>query len=247
MYEASRFKASLELAQKTLPTPLLNAIIHVFHQQLNGVVLVGGTALAGFYAGHRRSDDIDLFVQSESSFKSAILAIESLSSIGANLKEMHHSRQYYNSICNFNGHSFTIDVVVDSNLFQIGTFQLIGNTHIANVETIYKMKAATLVSRCSEKDIYDLIWLFDNVDNNISNLVKYANDIDNGANLENILISLTGATLKLNACNFAIHESFEIAHKRITKFSEFLITELLSLIRQNKEAPLKDVLKKIKK
>ena len=58
-----------------LPFPLLQALRHVFAQGLNDCVLVGGTALAGFYAGHRRSDDLDLFTGSATAFTQAVLAV----------------------------------------------------------------------------------------------------------------------------------------------------------------------------
>lgn len=51
-----------ELAARFLPAPLWRGLSHVFAQGLSDTMLVGGTALAGFYAGHRRSDDLDLFV-----------------------------------------------------------------------------------------------------------------------------------------------------------------------------------------
>ena len=49
------------LAAEVLPPPLYRALTHVFAQGIDGAMLVGGTALAGYYAGHRRSDDLDLF------------------------------------------------------------------------------------------------------------------------------------------------------------------------------------------
>ena len=51
------------LAAQILPPPLYRALTHLSAQDLNGVMLVGGTALAGYYAGHRRSDDLDLFTE----------------------------------------------------------------------------------------------------------------------------------------------------------------------------------------
>ena len=39
-------------------------------------MLVGGTALAGFYAGHRRSDDLDLFVGSPAAQAGIVAGME---------------------------------------------------------------------------------------------------------------------------------------------------------------------------
>ncbi len=57
-------------------------------------MLVGGTALAGFYAGHRRSDDIGLFVQDELSFAEAKLTVASLDQLGAVLTQQHSSLHF---------------------------------------------------------------------------------------------------------------------------------------------------------
>ena len=48
-------------------------------------MLVGGTALAGYYAGHRRSDDLDLFVRDEAACRAAVLAVKSLVTLGAGI------------------------------------------------------------------------------------------------------------------------------------------------------------------
>ena len=59
------------LAEQVLPGPLYQALTHVFGQGVSGCMLVGGTALAGYYAGHRRSDDLDLFTEDAFSQRAA--------------------------------------------------------------------------------------------------------------------------------------------------------------------------------
>ena len=49
-------KPKSRLAADVLPAPLHRALTHVFSSGLSGCMLVGGTALAGYYAAHRRSD-----------------------------------------------------------------------------------------------------------------------------------------------------------------------------------------------
>ncbi len=53
------------------------------------------------------------------------------------------------------------------------------------------MKAATLVSRCSEKDLYDLILFFEEFsDYRISNLVEMGSEIGSGINGETLMYSI---------------------------------------------------------
>ena len=70
------------LAARVLPAPLYRALGHVFAQGVADVMLVGGTALAGYYAGHRRSDDLDLFVRDTSAFQAVVHAAEALTTLG---------------------------------------------------------------------------------------------------------------------------------------------------------------------
>lgn len=93
MEDSSRFDPTL--ADRVLPAPLLHSLRHVFAQRISGCMLVGGTALSGFYAGHRRSDDLDLFTGSATAFKQTVLAVRSLRTIGVGLEERSHSNQYY--------------------------------------------------------------------------------------------------------------------------------------------------------
>ena len=91
-------KPELALAKRNLPPSLLQAIIHIFSQNISGVILVGGTALSGFYTSHRKSEDLDLFVDSEINFKSCLLAIKSLESLGFKFSNQSQSLNYFHSL-----------------------------------------------------------------------------------------------------------------------------------------------------
>ena len=250
MHETTGTHPDLKIAQKVLPSSLLNAIQHIFNQNIDHTALVGGTALSGFYAGHRRSDDIDLFTQSEISFTTVVLAVESLKKIGAKFSNETRSKQYYHSLCSFENHTFTIDVVLDENVFKVGSFKKIKKILVADLLTLFKMKAATLVSRCSEKDLYDLLWLFQNSVNeglDVECLISSAQEIDLGASAESMLISLSGSLLSAEACDFTIHESSSSAYKKIVALRKQLISEIREFDLGKKNSPLKDIVRALEK
>lgn len=237
-------KPSAELALKTLPRPLYDAITRIFAASLQDVALVGGTALAGFYAGHRRSDDIDLFVKTDEAKKAAVLAVESLRSIGATIDVQTHSAHYYRAICEWNSHRFTADVVLDPNLFAVGRFQKTGSMVIADMDTLLKMKIATLVSRCSEKDLYDLIWLFERqTELDIKTLLTQGQQIDAGVSVESLLISLSGSILKRESCDFGINRSASEIYGQVNNFRKNMILTLREYDLKQTDAPLKQALK----
>jgi predicted nucleotidyltransferase component of viral defense system len=244
-------KAQLNLARKVLAKPLFKSIEHIFSQDLFDCMLVGGTAIAGFYAAHRRSDDIDLFVKDEQSFKATIQAVKTLKDIGADLSSESQSKQYYHNICTLNGSHFTIDVVLDPNVFLVGNIEVLKNkVAVADLNTLFKMKIATLVSRCSEKDLYDIKWLLEYFSNTkIDELVRLGQEIDGGVNAENILSSLSSAQINQGACDFSLDKTISKKQifNEISDFRKKLIIETSNYLRKLPMTALGEFIKKTKK
>ena len=79
------------------PAPLHRALKHIFADNIDGTMLVGETALAGYYAGHRRSDDLDLFTDGPLAHKAAVQAVKSLRTLGTSLADERSSGQFHHS------------------------------------------------------------------------------------------------------------------------------------------------------
>jgi len=238
------------LARQVLPKPLLGCIEHIFGQQIQGTSLVGGTALAGYYAGHRRSDDIDLFCGSEIDFRAAVLAARSLEKIGVSFSRESHSAQYFHGNCLFRKYSFTIDVVLDENLFKIGKFEVLaGNVTIPSLDTLLRMKIATLVSRASEKDLFDMEWLFGKFPHlEPGAWISLAQTIDRGVNGENLLASIAGTTLRKEACDFSLDSKVlpETVFEGLLVFQKKLVREISFYLKKLPTPPFGRLVKKIK-
>ncbi|PIT98776.1 MAG: hypothetical protein COT74_13865 [Bdellovibrionales bacterium CG10_big_fil_rev_8_21_14_0_10_45_34] len=225
---------SLDLAKKTLPAQLFAALEHVFSKRIYDTVLVGGTALSGFYAGHRRSDDLDLFTKSEKAQIATVKAVGSLTELGAILISERESAFFYDSTWSLRKHDFTAQVVLDERLFAVGSFSDVGSIKIADLKTIFKMKAATLVSRCSEKDLYDLMWLFERFSEfEIKDLIESGNEVDGGVNTENMFASVAGTILRLEACDFALDKSIrpQETYQRLLQFQKELKAQLFAYLK----------------
>lgn len=227
------------LARATLPEPLYEALVHVFEQGISSCMLVGGTALAGYYAGHRRSDDLDLFAGDESATKAAVLAVESLRGEGVTIDVLQRTAQFYSVVCRSREHQFTVQVVLDVNLFNIGhAIAADDGVHVADLQTLLKTKAATLLSRCSEKDLYDLRWLFGRFPElKARELIPLGAEIDGGMSPENLLISLVGAPLELTSCGFAVSQSSEEVFAEIRSLKQRL-ANAFDKIARNQPAPV---------
>jgi hypothetical protein len=223
-------KPNETLAKATLPNPLQQAIEATFGQGIVGCALVGGTALAGYYAGHRESDDMDLFTADVVAQAMTVAAVKSLVGIGVVFSDERNSPSYYHALARLSGHNFSIDVVLDSNIHNIGAFlQTKGGIQLASLETLLMMKIATLVSRCSEKDLFDLEWLTEHYRNpDIAEWIALGQKVDGGANAESMLISLSAAKLRIEACGFATKFSVSSGEvlKKISAFRSTLQNKL---------------------
>lgn len=244
-------KPELELAKKVLPSPLYQCLEYIFSQKIPNLVLVGGTALSGFYAGHRKSDDLDLFTKDADSHKATILATKSLASLGVKFTYEFQTPHYYKAVCIFKNHTFTIDIVLDEHLFQVGQFETLPNgVTVALVKTLLMMKASTLVSRCSEKDLYDLLWLFDqDVDLTLQALITAGQSVDGGVTGETMLYVISQTKLNPESCHFSLDPKISATdiYKKLLHFQKELISNLRQLLQNQPTPPLKDLIKAIKK
>jgi len=226
-----KIKPKPKISEKTCLPSLREALYHIFSSCKKDLWLVGGTALAGYYAEHRRSDDLDLFALDAFVHRSATLAVKGLQSRGAVLLNERSSPYYYHTDIQFHGHSFTTDVVLDERLHQIGkAIQTEDGAWVADLPTLFATKAACLVSRCSEKDLFDLDWILSKIENfDIADIIQYGSQIDGGLNVETLLLSLQGAILHKERCHFLLAGSsitVEKAYKKVLSLRKKL-TQLL--------------------
>lgn len=225
-----------QISAKASPKSLCLALEIIFAKIDQGVWLVGGTALAGFYAEHRRSDDIDLFALNETSFEMAVRAAQELKKHKAHFSNERRSPLYFHADVELAKHQFTIDVVLDENIATFGQAHKVSkNISVASLDTLLKMKISTLISRASEKDLYDLNWLFANYhEPGVAELVECGKNIDGGMSVENLLISLNGSRLREEACHFLLKGS-SLKPKDVLKVIEALRKKLISELKRHEK------------
>ena len=146
-------------ARRVLPDPLYRALTHVYAQR--DFRLNPGR-------GERRSPDTTPATGAPTIWNSAprmrtpteqrfCRLARSLTDARAQVELVLGSAQYFKARCLLQGHRFTVDVVLDANLHAAGESRVADDgVAVAGVGTLLRQKAATLVSRCGEKDLYDL-------------------------------------------------------------------------------------------
>jgi hypothetical protein len=241
-------KPSRHILKNAVPAALATVLRQLSPLLDNNVWLVGGTALAAYYFAHRRSDDLDLFAADDVALGRAVTAVRSLAGHGLLLKNESRSPLYYHADAELSGHRFTIDIVVDATVHRVGgAVPTDDGICVANLDTLFAMKAAALVSRASEKDLFDLEHLLGLLKTwDVDVLIRAGQTIDAGLDAETLLISLKGAFLKEGACGFLM-DTAKItprqAFKTITALRETLVTQLLAIARQRTDTPLVQALK----
>ena len=248
MEDSSRFDPAL--ARRVLPPPLLQSLQHLFAQGLSDCVLVGGTALAGFYAGHRRPDDFDLFTGSATAFTQAVLAVRSLRTIEVELEERSHSNQYFRAVCYHREFGFTVDVVLDVGAVSLSETNTDGEVVVAGLPALLAIKAAALVSRCSEKDLYDLLWLCAAFpERELAELIELGRTVDRGVTGETLVYRIGSTELDRAACGFAVESGTSAAtvFACIGTFRRELLRALDLHLDHNSASTLRDIVRRLRK
>ena len=235
------------LAAEVLPPSLHAAVTHVFSHGVEGAMLAGGTALAGYYAGHRRSDDLDVFAGSALAYRAAVLSVKSLREIGCSLADERSSARFYHATCRLRGHGFTVQVVLDSNLFAVGVgIKADDGVVVADLDTLLKMKAATLVSRASEKDLFDLSWFFAQAGQlDVPTLIALGQQIDGGVNAEAVLVNLVGTPMRESACGFSVTKNPAEVFAEVARVRKGLIQGVERHLRSGTAPPIARLLRKL--
>jgi hypothetical protein len=115
---------------------------------------------------------------------------------------------------------------------------------VAALDTLLKQKAATLVSRASEKDLYDLLWLFERRPGlDLGALVELAREVDQGASAENMMLVIASTRSTETACGFSAHVAPAEVFERIEAFKTQLMRSLDRVARRQPAPKLGELIR----
>ena len=141
-----------------------------------------------------------------------------------------------------------MQVVLDVNLYAVGdSIEAADGVWVADLETLLKTKAATLVSRCSEKDLYDLKWLFGRFpDLDARELVPLGAEIDAGMSAESLLISLAGTLLEVSSCGFSPSQEAEEVFAEIRSLKRLLMSAFEKVARNEPTPAVGELIRRLR-
>ncbi len=138
-------------------TPLQACLLEEFFAMEDRFFLTGGAALAGFYFGHRATEDLDLFGPPGLDLGEAVRVLDSIGvRCGAIMTSLQSYPDFRRLLAVRGEERCVIDLVIDRTNALVPEKQVIGTVRIDSMRDIAANKICTLLGRAEIKDLVDL-------------------------------------------------------------------------------------------
>jgi hypothetical protein len=138
-------------------TALQRDLLAAFFAREQRFVLTGGGALAGFYLGHRDTDDLDLFGAPGLDLDDAARALAAAAQAeGATLSTLRTFPDFRRMIARRGGEQCVVDLVIDRAPNVDPAKATFGAVRVDTLREIAANKICTLLSRSEIKDLIDM-------------------------------------------------------------------------------------------
>ena len=135
---------------------LQNDFLREFFSHENRFYLTGGAALAGFYFGHRKTEDLDLFTLENQIEDGFAIVTEVLKILDATLESIQTSPDFRRFLVKRGNEAVVVDLVREY-VFQLENEKReINGVRIDSPEEIMANKLCTLLSRSEIRDLVDV-------------------------------------------------------------------------------------------
>ena len=210
--------------QKNILTKGQETFLNAFFKKTSDFYLTGGTALSGFYLGHRTSIDLDFFTQSENVFDELDFIIHEVSSdITCEIKSIRITNYFKHYEADMPDGPLTIHSAKDIAV-RIAPVQIYDSLIIDSIEDITANKICAFLGRNSMKDFIDLYFL-DSNGYTIENFLSIAQQKDGGLFPETLAYSFN----QLNISNIPSYVKKKVNIKQLLDFKNKIITYLTTL------------------
>ena len=143
-------------------TPLQEELLAAFFRYETGFFLTGGAALAGFYLGHRTTEDLDLFATDETTWQRGRRALAAAAgALDASLETVQDVPGFARFVVTRGADAVVVDLVLDRAPQQHPDKSVHAGIRVDPIEEIVANKLTTVVSRAEPKDLVDLMVLED--------------------------------------------------------------------------------------
>lgn len=127
-----------------------------FFRREDRFFLTGGAALAGFYLGHRPTQDLDLFTTEDRLVQGAAALGALARDLGASVEAIQTSPDFRRYLLRRGQEALVVDLVHDAAPQLFSEKQVIGGIRVDRPEEILANKLCALLSRSEIRDLVDL-------------------------------------------------------------------------------------------
>ena len=143
----------MELSPKGILPPLHIEVLERFFRHSQGFFLTGGTALAGFYLGHRSSNDLDLFCTDDKVFSGGQVSLEAVArEMGGKLDAIQTAPTFCRFALEQGGGNVLVDLVRDTAYQAVKDKPSWKGVRVDAIEDITANKLCTVLSRFELRD-----------------------------------------------------------------------------------------------
>jgi hypothetical protein len=140
-------------------SPFQRELLEAFFRRAGDFYLTGGAALAGFYLGHRRTEDLDLFTTQDALESGERSLQEAADELGASVERLQTAPDFRRRLIRRGGESLVVDLVRErATAGQRAKVQR-GAIRLDSSEEILANKLCALLSRAELRDLVDVIAL----------------------------------------------------------------------------------------
>ncbi len=134
-------------------------LLEAFFRRAPAFYLTGGAALAGFYLGHRRTEDLDLFT-TEDALESGERALqEAADELGSSVERLQTAPDFRRRLVRRSHESLVVDLVRERATAGQRTKVQRGVVRLDSAEEILANKLCALLSRAELRDLVDVMAL----------------------------------------------------------------------------------------
>lgn len=142
--------------------PLQRELVDAFFSEPSAFFLTGGAALAGYYLGHRFTDDLDLFSPPIESMELAVQRLRrATATVGGIVEAVQEAPEFRRFIVRRAEEMTLVDLVIDRAPQLIADKPLIGQVRIDSEREIAANKVTAMLGRTAPRDLVDLFALLD--------------------------------------------------------------------------------------
>lgn len=143
-------------------TALQRDLLEGFFRRERRFFLTGGAALAGFYFGHRDTEDLDLFSTPGPDLTEAVRTLTDVAhDSGATIEPRSTHRDFHRLLARRGDEECIVDLVIDRAPTIDAEKEIVGEVRIDTLREIAANKICTLIGRSEIKDLVDLRVLLD--------------------------------------------------------------------------------------